>query len=267
MKQLSPATVLAAALMCLPLAGTAWRPVSVGKKAEINVDPKMMNEERERLWKQFGGFCAIKDWHPAVANCEESKEATTTFRTLTLQGRRNEEAAGPEGLPLPLRDCRRPLAGEELPVAVRPDAGRRRRGRDQLRLVGRIDADGKPDKEVAQPRGQRLQSRPGEHQGHDRQQGRRQKTDPRRRFRIESRARKRGSFAFGHAAATKAVAGVCDTRYDGLMTNDAPSFEIFLISVPGFEPTVRGRSLWLPASSTAKVVKGGVTLPGGWLDV
>ena len=52
----------------------------------------------------------------------------------------------------------------------------------------------------------------------------------------------------------------------GTMTNDAPSFEIFLISVPGFEPTVRAEAL-AAGFSTAKVVKGGVTLQGGWPDV
>jgi hypothetical protein len=31
-----------------------------------------------------GDFCAIKDWHPAVAECEEFEEGGETFRTLTL---------------------------------------------------------------------------------------------------------------------------------------------------------------------------------------
>ncbi|MEQ1653036.1 MAG: SRPBCC family protein [Hyphomicrobium sp.] len=34
---------------------------------------------------KYGPFCAIKDWHPAVAKCEESKEGNDTFRTLTLK--------------------------------------------------------------------------------------------------------------------------------------------------------------------------------------
>lgn len=59
--------------------------LAVGKKAEINVDPKAMDAERARLWKQFGGWCAISEWHPAVAKCEESKEGADTFRTLTLK--------------------------------------------------------------------------------------------------------------------------------------------------------------------------------------
>lgn len=59
--------------------------LAVGQKAEINVDPKQMDAEKAALWKKFGGWCAIKDWHPAIANCEESKEGADVFRTLTLK--------------------------------------------------------------------------------------------------------------------------------------------------------------------------------------
>lgn len=86
MKQSNGMLLIAAAVLCLPLTTTSdAASLAVGKKAEVNIDPKKMNEERARLWKQFGAFCAIKDWHPAVANCEESKEGETTFRTLTLK--------------------------------------------------------------------------------------------------------------------------------------------------------------------------------------
>jgi hypothetical protein len=37
------------------------------------------------VWEIAGGFCAIKDWHPAVKNCEEAKEGEDSFRILTLQ--------------------------------------------------------------------------------------------------------------------------------------------------------------------------------------
>jgi Polyketide cyclase / dehydrase and lipid transport len=37
------------------------------------------------IWAFAGGFCTIKDWHPAVAQCEETKEGDVTFRTLTLK--------------------------------------------------------------------------------------------------------------------------------------------------------------------------------------
>jgi hypothetical protein len=37
------------------------------------------------VWAVAGEtFCTIKEWHPAVANCEETKEGEVTFRTLTL---------------------------------------------------------------------------------------------------------------------------------------------------------------------------------------
>jgi len=59
--------------------------LAVGKKLELKVDPKKMKEEREALWKRFGGWCALKDWHPAIANCEESTEGDAKFRLLTLK--------------------------------------------------------------------------------------------------------------------------------------------------------------------------------------
>ena len=55
------------------------------KKLEINVDETKTEAERKALWEKVGGWCAIKEWHPAVAACEESKEGDDTFRTLTLK--------------------------------------------------------------------------------------------------------------------------------------------------------------------------------------
>lgn len=37
------------------------------------------------VWAKVGGFCAIKDWHPALSGCEETKEGDATFRILTLK--------------------------------------------------------------------------------------------------------------------------------------------------------------------------------------
>ena len=59
--------------------------LAVGKKLELKVDPQKMNEERAALWQKFGGWCAIKDWHPAIANCEESTEGDAKIRVLTLK--------------------------------------------------------------------------------------------------------------------------------------------------------------------------------------
>jgi Polyketide cyclase / dehydrase and lipid transport len=36
------------------------------------------------VWAVVGDFCAIKDWHPAVAECEQIEEGGDTYRILTL---------------------------------------------------------------------------------------------------------------------------------------------------------------------------------------
>lgn len=36
------------------------------------------------VWAMVGDFCAIKDWHPAVADCEQMEEEGDTYRILTL---------------------------------------------------------------------------------------------------------------------------------------------------------------------------------------
>jgi len=79
-KGLAAATVVAISALSVHAAG-----ISVGKKLEVNVDPKKMEAEKQALWKRFGGWCSIADWHPALAKCEESKEGDATFRTLTLK--------------------------------------------------------------------------------------------------------------------------------------------------------------------------------------
>lgn len=56
------------------------------KKYEYDVEKGTAEPERKEFWEKFGAWCAIKDWHPAVTACEESKEGDDTFRTLTLDG-------------------------------------------------------------------------------------------------------------------------------------------------------------------------------------
>lgn len=38
------------------------------------------------VWAKIGAFCAIGDWHPAVASCKQSEEGGATYRTLALEG-------------------------------------------------------------------------------------------------------------------------------------------------------------------------------------
>ncbi len=49
--------------------------VEVRQVAEIKASPAA-------VWAKIGEWCAIKDWHPAIASCESGKRG---FRTLTLK--------------------------------------------------------------------------------------------------------------------------------------------------------------------------------------
>lgn len=81
-----PIVALAASAAALALgAGVASAASLVAaKKYEYGVEKGTAEAERKEFWEKFGGWCAIKDWHPAVTECEESKEGDDTFRTLTL---------------------------------------------------------------------------------------------------------------------------------------------------------------------------------------
>ena len=77
--------VIAATVLAAVCATAQAGSLAVGKRIKINVDAKAAEKARADLWQKFGGWCAIKDWHPAIANCEESKDGDTVFRTLTLK--------------------------------------------------------------------------------------------------------------------------------------------------------------------------------------
>jgi len=73
-----------------------------------------------QIWEHAGGFCAIKTWHPAVAQCLEEKDGDTVFRTLTLKdgGKIREKLTGTEDhsytyeiveSPLPVKNYRAKL--------------------------------------------------------------------------------------------------------------------------------------------------------------
>jgi hypothetical protein len=69
------AAVLAAGTM---LASASAFAVDVSQTADVKGDAAT-------VWAKIGGWCAIKEWHPAVASCEETKDAKPV-RTLTLKG-------------------------------------------------------------------------------------------------------------------------------------------------------------------------------------
>jgi len=79
-------TPVAVSLSLAGLGGAAEAAsLTSGKKLEVNVDPDNVAAETAALWKQFGGWCAIAEWHPSIKSCEESKDSDTVYRTLTLE--------------------------------------------------------------------------------------------------------------------------------------------------------------------------------------
>lgn len=69
------AATFCAALVSATVTATAAGAVEVRQVVELPAPPAA-------VWAKVGEWCAIKDWHPAVANCTADKKG---FRTLTLK--------------------------------------------------------------------------------------------------------------------------------------------------------------------------------------
>lgn len=135
-------------------AGTASAASLVSaKKLEINVDEAKTDAERKALWEKVGGWCAIKDWHPAIAGCEESKEGGETFRTLTLKSggtiRERLVDTGTASYRYEIIESPLPVKNYEAQFSVTPDDD----DLDEINVVWSATydaADGKDDKEARQ---------------------------------------------------------------------------------------------------------------------
>jgi hypothetical protein len=114
MRNMKLALIAAAALLVW---GSAAYAITVEKKRDAPGDP-------EEVWALVGDFCAIKDWQPVVAQCEQTKEGDVTFRTLTLKdgGKIKEKLTGTEDSsysyaiiesPLPVKNYKAKLSVEE----------------------------------------------------------------------------------------------------------------------------------------------------------
>jgi hypothetical protein len=69
------ALIATAALLAGTVAASA---VTVKKRTEAPGLPP-------QIWEKAGAFCAIEEWHPAVADCIEEKDGEVTYRTLVLK--------------------------------------------------------------------------------------------------------------------------------------------------------------------------------------
>jgi hypothetical protein len=132
---------LATVLALLFASGSAYA-ITVKKRIEA---PGLPPE----VWAVSGAFCQIKDWHPAVAECVESKEGDVVFRTLTLKdgAKIKEKLTGKDDLsysyeivesPLPVKNYKSKLWVE---ADDEPD-------RTVIYWQSDFDAEGKPDDEA-----------------------------------------------------------------------------------------------------------------------
>src|SRR5262245_51635504 len=64
-------------LIGLTLSGGAWA---------VDADAKVEGPGTvDKAWALIGDFCGIKDWHPAIANCELKEMDGAKIRTLTTK--------------------------------------------------------------------------------------------------------------------------------------------------------------------------------------
>ena len=99
------------------------------------------------VWAMVGEFCAIKDWHPAVADCVEETEGDVVFRTLTLKdgGKIKEKLTEKERHELQLRDARHPAPGQELQSEPSESARTTSENRVEIVWQATFDAEGASD--------------------------------------------------------------------------------------------------------------------------
>ena len=113
-----------AALAVLVVAGGQASAIDVNKK--IAAPGQMLV-----VWSMISEFCSIKDWHPAIADCKESKEGSATYRVLTLKdngGTIKEKLDGSDDTSYTYEISREPAAGGKLLGQV---LGRARRARSE----------------------------------------------------------------------------------------------------------------------------------------
>lgn len=142
---------LAAGALAIGVGSASAASLVSAKKLEINVDETKTEQERRALWEKVGGWCAIKEWHPAVAACDESKEGEDTFRTLTLKdgGKIKEKLVdtGTTSYRYEIVESPLPVKNYEAQFSVTPDDD----DLDEINVSWSATydpADGKDDKEA-----------------------------------------------------------------------------------------------------------------------
>ncbi len=70
---------IALALLAVAFSVGAAQAITVHRSVTVKGSPWW-------VWLDIGGYCAIEDWHPAVADCDKEWKDGAVYRTLSLQG-------------------------------------------------------------------------------------------------------------------------------------------------------------------------------------
>lgn len=126
-----------------PMASAAAA-VEVKQETEVKAAPA-------KVWKKIGAWCAIKDWHPAIASCQASKQGKDTFRLLTLKdgGKIREKltATGKWTYSYTIEESPLPVKGYAAKLAVKADSDGDKDECD-VEWEAKFDANGKTDAEA-----------------------------------------------------------------------------------------------------------------------
>lgn len=132
-------TAILAGAMLAGLSATAAGAVEVRQVTEILAPPA-------KVWARIGDWCAIKTWHPAIANCASDKPG---YRTLTLKdgGRivEKQTKTGPTSYSYDIIDSPLPVKNYSATLSAKRDSN----GNTDLTWTAKFDAaNGKTEAEA-----------------------------------------------------------------------------------------------------------------------
>jgi len=130
------------ALAAIIWSSSAWA-ITVKKQRQLPGDP-------EDVWQIFGDFCAIKDWHPAVADCKEVKEGGVTYRNLTLKdgGKIKEKLTDEDDTGYSYEIVESPLPVKNYKATFEFEEDEDSPHRSEVEWEATFDANGVSDKEA-----------------------------------------------------------------------------------------------------------------------
>ena len=132
---------VAALGIAVALSGNALA-VEVVKDVEVKATPS-------DVWKKIGGWCSIRNWHPAIKTCEMSQENGVTWRMLTTaDGAKIKEKRTAEGnmsYDYAITESPLPVANYNATIGVAPDE---ETGQTKVTWSANFDAKGASDEEA-----------------------------------------------------------------------------------------------------------------------